>query len=576
MKYFLSISVIFLITIITLNCQPQFNINSNPQVKVNPSEAGMEEKYDEFVTKFEKNVSDLTRNLYEAYFQASINSNDANWNNVAQLEMKYNAYMSDPSLFKELMILKESKKIDEPIKSRMLAVLYNDLLSKQIDVNTLNTITKMGTDIENKFSNFRAEFGSKKLTDNDVEEILEKSKDNNELKNVWLAQKKIGTLVAQDIINLVKKRNELAKKLGFKNYHDMSLRLTEQDPVEIQKLFDELDELTRDAFAKEKAKIDEVLAKQLKIKKSELMPWHYQNRFFQEAPKIYSVDLDKYYKDQDVVKLTEVYFKGINLPISDLLAKSDLYEKPNKNQHAYCIDIDRMNGDIRVLCNAKNNSKWMNTMMHEFGHALFEKWLGDDLPWELKQPAHIFTTEAIAMLFGRLASNPQWMLDMKLIDSKEKTKISKDCFNTLRLEQLVFSRWSQVMYRFEKSLYDNPDQDLNKLWWDLVEKYQMLKRPEGRNEPDWASKIHIATSPCYYHNYHLGELLASQLYYTIATKVVKAKDVDNQSFVNKPEVGQFLIDNVFRPGMRYPCNEMIEKETGEKLTAKYYAKQFVK
>lgn len=71
------------------------------------------------------------------------------------------------------------------------------------------------------------------------------------------------------------------------------------------------------------------------------------------------------------------------------------------------------------------------------------------------------------------------------------------------------------MYRFEQQMYQNPDQDLNALWRDLVEKYQMIKRPANRNEPDRATKIHIATSPCYYHNYLLGELLASQLYYHI-------------------------------------------------------------
>ena len=50
-----------------------------------------------------------------------------------------------------------------------------------------------------------------------------------------------------------------------------------------------------------------------------------------------------------------------------------------------------------------------------------------------------------------------------------------------RAKLLVFSRWCQVMFRFEKALYENPDQDLNTLWWDLVERYQMVRRPEGRN-----------------------------------------------------------------------------------------------
>lgn len=73
-----------------------------------------------------------------------------------------------------------------------------------------------------------------------------------------------------------------------------------------------------------------------------------------------------------------------------------------------------------------------------------------------------------------MASNPQFLLDMKLADESESKKVADESFKVLRLEQLTFSRWAQVMYRFEKSLYDNPDQDLNKLWWDLVENMNML------------------------------------------------------------------------------------------------------
>jgi peptidyl-dipeptidase A len=180
------------------------------------------------------------------------------------------------------------------------------------------------------------------------------------------------------------------------------------------------------------------------------------------------------------------------------------------------------------------------------------------------------------MLFGRLSKNPQWMVDALKISKTEAKSISESCYNTLRLEQLVFSRWAQVMYRFEKSMYENPDQDLNALWWKLVEKYQLIKKPLGRNEPDWATKIHIATVPCYYHNYLLGELLASQLHYYICNHVLNdTTDIRRISYYGHPEVGKFLQEKVFKPGMRYPWNEMIEKATGEKLTVKYYARQFV-
>ncbi|MEI8345974.1 MAG: M2 family metallopeptidase, partial [Pseudomonadota bacterium] len=201
---------------------------------------------------------------------------------------------------------------------------------------------------------------------------------------------------------------------------------------------------------------------------------------------------------------------------------------------------------------------------------------GPALPWTLRDSAHIFTTEAIAMLFGRFATHPAWLRDMKIIDQTEEKRIRDASFQQLKLAQLVFSRWAQVMYRFEKGMYDNPTQDLNALWWKLVEKYQLVPKPEGRNVPDWASKIHIATFPCYYHNYLLGELLASQLYYTVGKKVLKEKDWKNLSWAGRPEVGNFLKANVFMPGKKWDWNDMIKKATGEVLTPKYYALQFVK
>jgi peptidyl-dipeptidase A len=357
----------------------------------------------------------------------------------------------------------------------------------------------------------------------------------------------------------------------------MSLLLDDQKPEEIEQLFDELDELTRDAYTELKAEIDVFLSKKHSISIDELRPWHYQNRFFQEAPKIYKIDLDQYYAEytkEDITKFTQDYYESIGFEIGDMLSNSDLYEKDGKCQHAFCTHIDK-EGDVRVLCNVKPNVKWMNTMLHEFGHAVYDKYIDKDLPYLLRDPAHTFTTEAIAMMFGRLSTNAQFIQDMTGISDDEKEKISEISYLNLRLEQLVFSRWAQVMYRFEKSMYEDPKQDLNKLWWDLVEEYQMIIRPEGRDEPDWASKTHIATAPCYYHNYLLGELLASQLHYYITSNILESDDFKGQSYYGNKEVGKYLIEKVFEPGARWYWNDMIEKATGEKLTAKYYAMQFV-
>jgi peptidyl-dipeptidase A len=529
----------------------------------------IENRMKAFLTSYEKKAIPLYREAALASWDANISGTNEAYAKSEKASFEYAKIFTDSIAFAELKQIKESQLLRDTILNRQLELLYNSFLGGQVDTALIALQIKMETGISKKYANFRVDINGKKITDNEIESILKSSKNSKELQAAWDGSKMIGPVVADDIIKLVKHRNKIAQKIGFSNYHEMSLKLSGQDPAEVTKIFDELDILTRDNFAQLKGEIDAFFANRYKISVAELKPWHYQNRYFQEAPEIYTVNFDKYYENQDPVKLASAYYSSIGLNVEAILAKSDLYEKPGKNQHAFSTDIDR-SGDVRTLDNIRPDSYWMNTILHELGHGVYSYYNDMSLPFTLRDAAHTFTTEAIANMFGRLATDPQWMVNMGVIDVKEGEKITNDSKKALRLQMLVFSRWAQVMYRFEKSMYENPDQNLNELWWNMVEKYQLLKKPAGRNMPDWATKIHVALYPCYYHNYLLGELLASQLYNYITTNVSKS-----QSFVGDIAVGTYLRNKVFMPGARYYWNDMIEKATGEKLTAKYYAKQFV-
>jgi len=529
----------------------------------------MENRLKEFLTAYDAKVIPLYKEAAITSWNANITGNDADLAISEKASFEFDKYYTDKKAFAELKEIKESNAVKDSILLRQMDLIYDAYLGKQIDTSLIATKLAMETEINKKYLNFRVKVGEKQLSDNQVEDVLRNSKSSAELQATWEAHKLLGPVVAEDIIKLVKHRNLIAQNLGFSNFHEMSLKLSGQDPAEVTATFDELDHLTKANFAQLKGDIDAYFAKHYGIKTSELQPWHYQNRFFQEAPEIYPVNFDPYYKDQNPVKLVAKFYDGIGLNVDAVLAKSDLYEKPGKNQHAFCTDIDR-SGDVRTLDNIRPDSYWMNTILHELGHGVYSYYNDPSLPFTLRDAAHTFTTEAIANMFGRMATNPGWMQKMGIIDSTESAKITEDSRKALRLQMLVFSRWAQVMYRFEKSMYENPDQDLNKLWWDMVENYQLLKKPEGRNMPDWATKIHVALYPCYYHNYLLGELLASQIYNYMTTNITQ-----NQSLVGEKAVGTYLKEKIFMPGARYSWNEMIEKATGEKLTAKYYAKQFV-
>ena len=51
-------------------------------------------------------------------------------------------------------------------------------------------------------------------------------------------------------------------------------------------------------------------------------------------------------------------FEGIGFDVEGILARSDLYPRDGKNQHAFCIDVDR-GGDVRILANTvETATRW--------------------------------------------------------------------------------------------------------------------------------------------------------------------------------------------------------------------------
>jgi len=565
---------VLIITIIVFGCEPatkeKQSFDSFPSLRM-VSEV---EPLEEFIEAHVGKIKPMRKKASLAYWDAANTGNLEDYDRFSKLQFEIRQIYSNPEEFALLKDIKESGRVKDAILARQLDRLYNGYLKNQIDLQLLKRIVDLSTEIEKNFSTFRGTIDGEKVTTNEIKEILKTETDSVKRERAWLASKQVGPVVAADIIQLVKLRNEAARKVGFDNYHTLSLTITEQTVAEVDEIFDKLYESTNEPFAKLKLDLDCILAAKYGIAVTELMPWHYHDPFFQESPMVYDLDLDGYYKDKDVRELAVRFYAGIGLPVGSILANSDLNEREGKNPHAFCTDIDRQ-GDVHILCNLKNNEYWMETILHELGHGVYDKYHDPKVPYLLREPVHSFTTEAIAMFFGRLSRNPAWMEQMLGLSDQQRTEIEEVSRKYAQLKQLIFVRWAMVMYDFEKQLYANPDQDLKSLWWETVEKYQFVKRPKGRNEPDWASKIHFTVAPCYYHSYVLGELLASQLHHHIVHNILKLESDENVSYVEQSKAGDFLREKVFEAGAVYHWNDMIERTTAEPLTTKYFIAQFV-
>ena len=482
---------------------------------------------------------------------------------------------ADRQAFEQLEGLTDGQPIDDPLLARQATLLGYEFLGNQMDEETIEDLTRREVAIESVFNMFRADLSGVSVTENELIEVLRESDDSVLRRQAWEASKQIGGQVADQLLDLVDRRNQVSRRIGFDNYYRMHLTLQELDETELFAVFDELDRQVSPIYGDYKANLDAGLADRFSTTPEKLRPWHYTDPFFQEAPAADAIVrqfLSDAYADEEIEALTERFYHAIGLGVGDVLARSDLYEREGKSQHAYCVHIDRK-GDVRVLGNIKPNNRWMDTMLHECGHAVYDKYLDDGLPYLLRQPAHTLFTEAVAMLMGRLAVDVDWLVTYAGITTGEARSLSDRLSRHQQGDLLITSRWVLVMCHFERALYQDPGQDLNRLWWDLVERFQLVPRPEGRDAPDWAAKIHLSAAPVYYHNYLMGELIASQLRHQIDTTVLGGNGNSGRRFVTEAAVGHYLTEKVFRPGGTRHWQDALMFATGERLRPAYFVAQ---
>ncbi len=525
-----------------------------------------------FVKEVEEQVKPLSIATGLAAWEATTTGTQEAQAQSAAAESALKKYLSSGDRFAQIQsFLSRAGEID-PLTRRQLELLAIAHQANQLPAEVIEDLVYRSKKIEAEFHNYRARLDGRKVTDNEIIAILRGERDLVQRRAAWEASKQIASRVADDLIELVRRRNDAARSLGYRDFYAMQLALQEIDERQLFDLFGELKERTDHPFRVAKAEIDARLAQRYGLSPNELRPWHYADPFFQEPPLGDDLGLDAQFKGKDLLAIASSFYEGVNLPIADVLERSDLEERPGKDQHAYCIDIDR-EGDVRILCNIKDDDRWMGILLHELGHAAYDKYISASLSWTLREPAHIAVTEAIALFMDRLIYDTDWLAGAAGIRLDDPVSLQRRARSTIRFEMLLMARWVLVMTFFERELYANPDREhLDPLWWDLVEELQLLRRPEGRSEPDWASKIHLSAAPVYYHNYQVGELIASQLGATLREEAFSGS---TGGYVGRGELGDFLQDRIFSRGASLHWQELLKEATGSELAIDAFVNEFV-
>jgi peptidyl-dipeptidase A len=447
--------------------------------------------------------------------------------------------------------------------ARRLDVLRDDMLRRQVPDGLRSRIVELETSVDLRFSRHRGVVGGQEVDDTEIKRILRRSDDPRERREAWEASKTVGAVVADDVRELARLRNDAARTLGHRDWFALSLATDELDEDRLVTTLAATDRVTAEPFARWKSVLDERLAASYGCAVADLRPWHHADPFFQEVPpEGAAVDLDPYFDGADIVGLARRTIEGIGLDAEQIIERSDVYPRDGKNQHAFCIDIDRR-GDVRVLANLVTTHESADTMLHELGHGVYDLGFRDDLPWLLRS-THLVATEASAILFGSLPGRREWLERVLGLNAREGAELESRLHGARAVELLVFTRWVLVMNAFERALYANPDGDLDGLWWELVSRYQRVTPPDDRRAPDWAAKIHIAVSPVYYHTYLYGAIVALQLDAALESEV--------GGIVDRSEAGALLRERLFAPGQSVRWDRLVEDASGAPLSVESLAR----
>ncbi|MCM3272136.1 M2 family metallopeptidase [Paenibacillus elgii] len=497
------------------------------------------------LARYAQDTNDLLRSLYSPMMHALwmvMTTGEWKWvQESVRHEKAYQKTLSSP-LFRRNLLRRMDDNSAEPLLRRQLDVLRREMLEHRASPVKRERMASLWNDLHYTLATFRAEVNGALLSEHSMLVLLRSLRDTGLRRKVWLAGMRVGASVAPRLIELVTLRNEVAVKQGFANFYEMKLYAQETEPRLLEELIRTIRRGLDGAYRREKERIDEELAETFRVSKSALRSWHYAHPFVQSHNPFL---LGETIEPDGIEGRVASWLHSCGFDIGQVLLRSDTAPRSGKSQANCCLNVNR-GDDIRLSCHLTPDRKGLSLFLHELGHAVYEQEIDSALPFLLHQPAHPLLSEGTALLFERLAWDRGWLQELN--GGISFVSEEQDTGPALRRELLVKLYWTMTVIEFEKRMYENPRQPLNRLWWETVEQIQGIPRPEEWDFPYWAAKAHLTTLPVHYYNYLLGEVAASQFQHELTARFGTWRSA---------EALGYLRDNVFRPGAARPWTSLL-------------------
>lgn len=515
-----------------------------------------EKKKEEIKTK--NQLISYLDTLEARYEDACVQVGIANWNlysgagktQLDQAKKRFADIFLDKKIEKIIYEWRNrSSSLADDTLARRLEIWWRCFIGGKIYSDSI--IAKKENELQKYIADFKFKYAGESVTLADINNRIRKEKNSTKRKKIWNVVSQLSNEVKDQLVELVKLRNEKARSLGFYNYYSLSLYLQQIEEDWLIQTFNLLEQKTNKKFQ------EFIDAAKKKHKTKAIYPWD-----FDAVIQNWTTFSDSYFSKDSIFNILHRFHSVIGFRVDSLPIKKIIKDIPFGGLN---IGI-KIPDDSRLILSPIDGIRFYQIAFHEYGHALQVVHTKIRFPilkgyeWILGASCGAYS-EGLAELQAQFLNDPEWL--------KKYTPATQDEIDkyiaTKSFSEIYSLRKILMNFFFEYEMYKNPDQDLALLEKEMYKKFLLVEIPE--NTPHrFAASIWYTMYPCYFQNYILAEMIAAQLFEVITNKF-------GNSRIENPEVGNWITNSLYANGEMDEWFIRIKNASGKSLETGAYLRK---
>ena len=424
----------------------------------------------------------------------------------------------------------------------------------------------------------------------DLEElsnIMAKSRDYDELLEVWQGWRTISPPMRSDYAEFVELSNEGSRELGFDDLGELWRAGYDMTPEafadETRRLWGQVKPLYDELHCAVRARLNEEFGDE-RVPLDGPIPAHiFGNMWAQEWSHLYPLmepyegvdDLNvtgaleaQGYTAERMTRSAEDFFVSLGMPaLPDAFWSNSMLTKPRDREvvcHASAWSVDAPE-DVRIKMCIEPNQEDLVTIYHELGHIYYYLAYAN-LPNIFQSGAHDGFHEGIGDTVT-LSMTPSFLKDIGLVSevgTSEQAVINNQM--KVALDKIAFLPFGKLIDEWRWKVFSGGISldDYNASWWALRREYQGITPPVPRSESDFdpGAKYHVpGNTP--YTRYFLAFILQFQFQRALCEIGGHEGPLHDCSLYGNKKAGEALWA-LMQKGASQPWQDTLEELTGSR------------